>query len=103
MQIDRHIAIWAGWVAGPAIGVALMAAPEYLKLGEWAPYVFWGGLIVFVATLIVVVCSVALPSGRGRAWGREAQSGSNNLDGCKRARGLCGSCLVFLAVPAWRS
>jgi hypothetical protein len=32
VHIDRQIAIWAGWIAGPAFGVAMMAAPEYLKL-----------------------------------------------------------------------
>jgi hypothetical protein len=54
--IDRHIAIQASWIAGPAFGVAMMAAPDYLKLE--APYsglLFWGGIGVFLFTVAVVV------------------------------------------------
>ena len=55
LNIDRHIAIWAGWVAGPAFGVAMMAAPEYLHFGPfWSGILFWGGIAVFVTTVIVV-------------------------------------------------
>jgi hypothetical protein len=51
MRIDRHIAVSAGWVAGPAFGVAMMAAPEYLHLSKAkAGWLFWGGLFVFVLT-----------------------------------------------------
>ena len=56
MQIDRHIAISAGWVGGPAFGVAMMAAPDYLHLNPIVAAVcFWGGLAVFAATLLTVV------------------------------------------------
>jgi hypothetical protein len=56
LHIDRQIAIWAGWIAGPAFGVAMMAAPEYLKLEPpYSGVLFWGGLIVFFVTIIVVV------------------------------------------------
>ncbi|HMA73038.1 MAG TPA: hypothetical protein VKP67_16385 [Xanthobacteraceae bacterium] len=55
LNIDRHIAIWAGWIAGPAFGVAMMAAPEYLHLGPtWSAILFWGGIIVFLMTIVVV-------------------------------------------------
>jgi hypothetical protein len=55
MQIDRHIAISAGWVAGPAFGVAMMAAPDYLHpAGGVAAALFWGGLAVFFLTLLPV-------------------------------------------------
>jgi hypothetical protein len=55
-NIDRHIAIQAGWIAGPAFGVAMMAAPEYLHLGPlWSGVLFWGGIAVFLLTVIVVV------------------------------------------------
>ena len=51
-NIDRHIAISAGWVGGPAFGVAMMAAPEYFHLGRIASgMLFWGGIIVFLATV----------------------------------------------------
>jgi hypothetical protein len=56
LTADRHIAIQAGWVAGPAFGVAMMAAPEYLHLGQAASAdLFWGGIAVFLATIAVVV------------------------------------------------
>src|SRR5712691_3614648 len=55
MLVDRHIAIWGGWIAGPAFGIAMMAAPEYLKLEPFlSGLLFWGGLIVFVVTIVVV-------------------------------------------------
>ena len=55
MQIDRQIAIWGGWIAGPAFGVAMMAAPEYLHLKPvLAALIFWGGIGVFILTVIVV-------------------------------------------------
>jgi hypothetical protein len=48
MRIDRHIAVSAGWIAGPAFGVAMMAAPEYLHpSGAVVAVLFWGGLGVF--------------------------------------------------------
>jgi len=54
-NIDRHIAFQAGWVAGPAFGVAMMAAPEYLHLGPaMSAILFWGGIGVFLATIGVV-------------------------------------------------
>jgi apolipoprotein N-acyltransferase len=56
LNIDRHIAIWAGSIAGPAFGVAMMAAPEYLHLGPlWSGLLFWGGIGVFLLTIVVVV------------------------------------------------
>lgn len=55
MHIDRQIAVWAGWIAGPAFGVAMMAAPEYFRLGRAAAgLLFWGGIVVFLLTTIVV-------------------------------------------------
>ena len=55
-NIDRHIAIQAGWIAGPAFGVAMMAAPEYFHLGPIASgLLFWGGIAIFLLTIIVVV------------------------------------------------
>jgi hypothetical protein len=55
LNIDRHIAIQAGWIAGPAFGVAMMAAPEYLHLGPvGSGLLFWGGLAVFFVTIIVI-------------------------------------------------
>jgi drug/metabolite transporter (DMT)-like permease len=56
MHIDRQIAIWAGWIAGPAFGVAMMAAPEYLKLQPpLSGILFWGGITVFLATIVIVI------------------------------------------------
>ncbi len=56
LNVDRHIAIWAGWIAGPAFGVAMMAAPEYLHLGPlWSALLFWGGIVVFMLTIVVVI------------------------------------------------
>jgi hypothetical protein len=55
VNIDRHIAISAGWIAGPAFGVAMMAAPEYFHLGPIASgLLFWGGILIFLATIAVV-------------------------------------------------
>src|SRR5574337_1720964 len=55
MHADRQIAIWAGWIAGPAFGVAMMAAPEYFHLKpHLAALCFWGGIIVFVVTVFIV-------------------------------------------------
>jgi hypothetical protein len=54
MHIDRHIAVSAGWVAGPAFGVAMMAAPEYFHPSHAvAASLFWGGLFVFFLTLFL--------------------------------------------------
>lgn len=56
MQIDRHISISAGWVAGPAFGVAMMAAPVYFNLGHAISGIcFWGAIVVFIATIVVVI------------------------------------------------
>jgi len=70
MQFDRHLTISAGWVAGPAFGIAMMAAPEYLGLNHaTAPYFFWGGIAVFVLTI-----------GRGiHLWARERGGSSRVL------------------------
>jgi len=55
-NIDRHIAIQAGWIAGPAFGVAMMAAPNYLKLEPpFSGLLFWGGIAVFLLTIVVVL------------------------------------------------
>jgi hypothetical protein len=55
MHTDRQIALWGGWIAGPAFGVAMMAAPEYLHLKPAiAATCFWGGLLVFVVTVFVL-------------------------------------------------
>lgn len=56
VNVDRHIAINAGWIAGPAFGIAMMAAPEYLHPGPiGSALLFWGGISVFVVTVIVVM------------------------------------------------
>jgi hypothetical protein len=56
INVDRHIAIQAGWIGGPAFGVAMMAAPEYLHLGPIASAIlFWGGIAVFLLTILVVM------------------------------------------------
>lgn len=68
LNIDRHIAISAGWVAGPAFGVAMMAAPEYFHLAPLASgLLFWGGIIVFVLTIAVVVFVSLHEEGRRKA------------------------------------
>ena len=55
VNIDRHLTIQAGWVAGPAFGVAMMAAPEYFHFRPVASgFLFWGGILVFLATVAVV-------------------------------------------------
>lgn len=55
-------------MAGPAFGVAMMAAPEYLHLGPLASAVaFWGGLIVFFLTIIVVVAISLHEEGKRKA------------------------------------
>ncbi len=55
VNFDRHIAFQAGWIAGPAFGVAMMAAPEYFHLGQvWSAFLFWGGIGVFALTIIVL-------------------------------------------------
>ena len=56
LNVDRHIAIWAGWIAGPAFGVAMMAAPDYLKLEPpFSGLIFWGGIVVFLLTIFVLL------------------------------------------------
>ncbi len=56
LTLDRHIAISAGWVAGPAAGVAIMGAPEALELSSHIASVvcFYGGSIVFAVTVLAV-------------------------------------------------
>jgi hypothetical protein len=55
LNLDRHIAIQARWIAGPAFGVAMMAAPEYLHLNPaLSGLLFWGGITVFVLTVFVL-------------------------------------------------
>lgn len=56
LNIDRHIAIQAGWVAGPAFSVAMMAAPTYFHLESAVAsgFLFWGGIGTFLATILVV-------------------------------------------------
>jgi apolipoprotein N-acyltransferase len=55
-NVDRHIAFQAGWIAGPAFGVAMMAAPNYLKLEPpFSGLFFWGGIAVFLLTIVVVL------------------------------------------------
>jgi hypothetical protein len=56
LNIDRHIALQAGWIAGPAFGVAMMAAPTYFHLESAVAsgFLFWGGLGMFLATILVV-------------------------------------------------
>lgn len=54
-NIDRHIGISAGWIAGPAFAVSMMAAPEYFRLGpSVSALLFWGGIVVFLATVAVL-------------------------------------------------
>jgi MFS family permease len=61
LRIDRHIAVWGGWVAGPAFGVALMGASAYFHLTETAAgLLFYGGLGVFFLTLVIVFILSAL-------------------------------------------
>jgi hypothetical protein len=71
MHVDRHIAIWGPWIAGPAFGVAMMAAPYYLKLNPtYSAVAFWGGISVFVVTIMVVlVLSLHNPEKRRRVIG----------------------------------
>jgi hypothetical protein len=53
---ERRLHILGGWIAGPAFGVAMMAAPDYLKLQPFfAAPIFWGGIIVFALTIFVVI------------------------------------------------
>jgi hypothetical protein len=55
-HIDRHIAVSAGWFAGPAFGLAMMVAPEYLHPSHvLAGCLFWGGLGLFSLTLLIVL------------------------------------------------
>ena len=56
MRVDRQIAVWGGWIAGPAFGVAMMAAPVYLDLKPaLAARLFWAGVIVFAVTIFIVM------------------------------------------------
>lgn len=56
MHVDRHIAISAGWVAGAAFGVAMMAAPQAFDLShKFAVLLFYGGIFIFVGTLLLVM------------------------------------------------
>jgi hypothetical protein len=55
--LDRHIAISAGWVAGPAAGIAIMGAPGTFgissKLASEA--CFYGGAAVFLTTVVAIL------------------------------------------------
>ncbi|QBR71671.1 hypothetical protein CU048_10700 [Beijerinckiaceae bacterium] len=65
-HIDRQISIWAGWIAAPAIGIIMMAAPNYLRLQPpLSGVLFWGGIAVFLVT-IVVVASLSIHDERKR-------------------------------------
>jgi len=56
MRIDRQIAVSAGWIAGPAFGVALMGASGYFQLSHaTSGALFYGGLAVFFGTLLLVL------------------------------------------------
>ena len=71
MQVDRSIALIAGWVAGPAFGVAMIAAPDYLKLRPvLVPYLLWGGILVFVTTpaVVVILSMQELKDAREPVW-----------------------------------
>jgi hypothetical protein len=68
LNTDRHIALSGGWVAGPAFGVAMMAAPEYFHFGPWTSAVlFWGGIGVFLGTIAVVALVSSHTEGKRRA------------------------------------
>jgi hypothetical protein len=68
LNIDRHIAFQAGWVAGPAFGVAMMAAPNYFKLEPpYSGLLFWGGISLFSLTIVVVLVLSLHEDGRRRA------------------------------------
>lgn len=70
MLLDRHIAISAGWIGGPAFGVAMMAAPDYLKLGPSASaWAFWSGISIFALTIIVVFFLSVREKGRRMEFG----------------------------------
>jgi hypothetical protein len=71
VHVDRHIAIWGGWIAGPAFGVAMMVAPDYFKLTPpLSAFLFWSGIIVFILTLVVVfVLSLQDQEGKRRVIG----------------------------------
>jgi hypothetical protein len=67
-NIDRHIGVSAGWIAGPAFAVSMMAAPEYFHLGPIASAIlFWGGIVVFLATIAVLAFISFHEEGRRRA------------------------------------
>jgi hypothetical protein len=85
LNIDRHIAIQAGWIAGPAFAVAMMAAPEYLHLGPTGSAIsFWGGIGV----------SSDFPPRRTET---KSCGWPHRLDGCRGAYLWRWRSLVFLA------
>ena len=57
LSLDRHIAVSAGWIAGPAAGVAIMGAPGALGITSQATSeaCFYGGLCVFALTILAVL------------------------------------------------
>ncbi|WP_020173758.1 hypothetical protein [Methyloferula stellata] len=64
LNVDRHIALQAGWIAGPAFGLAMMAAPDYLKLSPpYSAFLFWAGIAVFLLTILVVAFLSACEEG----------------------------------------
>ena len=99
VNIDRHIAIQAGWIAGPAFGVAMMAAPEYLHLGPiLSGVLFWGGILVFLATIVVVFVLSVHEENK-----RKAVLRPHHHDGDKRADILRRRSLVLLATRRTKS
>jgi hypothetical protein len=88
-NVDRHIAIQAGWIAGPSFGVAMMAAPDYLKLEPFlSGLLFWGGIAVFLLTIIVVLVLSLHEEGK-----REAMFG--------RILVMAFCALIFCGGAAW--
>jgi hypothetical protein len=93
LNVDRHLTIQAGWVAGPAFGVAMMAAPDYLKLGPpYSGLLFWGGIAVFLLTVAVIFVLSLHEETK-----RKAVLGPIINDGGRRPHFLRWRRLVFLA------
>lgn len=67
MQLDRHIAVSGAWIAGPAFGASMMAAPAAFDFQRAVSlWVFWIGLLVFLGTLAAVLTLSILEKGRKR-------------------------------------
>jgi hypothetical protein len=53
---DRHATINSGWFAGPAIGLVMMAAPQYFGFSrEVAGICFWAGIALFLCSSLFVL------------------------------------------------